>query len=97
MSFIAETYAIQVARSAMGRLATLEPDSTRLIDEQIRLLERNPRPEISQVCHSEDSAEQCILLLDSGGHRLIYSVDDSTKTVSILSVSKIPETIKSTE
>ena len=76
-------YSLFVKKSAAKELDTVEPRSLRAkIVSRIRSLAENPRPEGSQRLAGEPERYR----IRQGAYRILYSVDDSTRTIEIVKI-----------
>jgi mRNA interferase RelE/StbE len=74
-------YLLVIVRSAERELKRIAPDTARRIGEQIALLATDPHPQQSRRLQNTDRFR-----LRVGDYRVIYSVDDTSQTVTILAV-----------
>lgn len=74
-------YSLDIVRSAEWELKRIAPDLALRIGERIALLASDPHPSQSRRLQNTDRFR-----LRVGDYRVIYSVDDSSQTVTILAV-----------
>lgn len=77
-------YQLRLSKLASRDLDELSNQDFRLIDRRILSLQSNPRPRgcLKLKGHTED-----FYRLRQGQYRIIYSIDDSLSTVTILEVT----------
>ena len=77
------SYEIIIARSAQKDMADLHPDARAEVDEYIQALGEIPRPPGVVFLKGRHRG---YLRVRAGDYRVIYAVDDRTRTVAIVAV-----------
>ena len=75
------TYQILILRKAQKELGSLENKIFRRINDAIRNLSKNPRPEGSIKLTNRDSWR-----IRVGSYRVVYRVDDDQQTILVLTI-----------
>jgi mRNA interferase RelE/StbE len=81
-----ESYRLEVKRSAAKEIADLPKAECQRVVAKIQLLARAPRP---QGCEKLSGAEK--YRIRQGNYRILYEIDDSTKSVTIVKVGNRKE------
>ena len=81
-------YHIIITKSGQRDLDALSHQDFRLVDRKILALASNPRP---RGCSKLKGRSEIFYRIRCGHYRVIYSVDDFTKTVTILEVPQRKE------
>ncbi len=76
-----ESYRLEVKRTAAKEIADLPKADCRRVVARIQLLARDPR---SHGCEKLSGAEK--YRVRQGDHRILYEIDDSTRSVTIVKV-----------
>ena len=77
-------YQLHLSKLASRDLDELSDQDFRLIDRRILFLQSNPRP---RGCLKLKGRTEDFYRLRQGRYRIIYSIDDSLRTVTILEVT----------
>ena len=77
------SYRVIVARGAQKDMRDLHPDVLREVDKRILSLSNDPRPSGAVPLKGK---RRGYLRVRVGQHRIIYAVDDETRTVAIVAV-----------
>lgn len=76
-----ESYRLEVKRSASKEIADLPKADCQRVVAKVQALATEPRP---QGCEKLSGAEK--YRLRQGDYRILYEIDDSTKTVTVIKV-----------
>jgi mRNA interferase RelE/StbE len=81
-----ESYRLEVKRSAAKEIADLPKAECQRVVAKIQMLAREPRP---HGCEKLSGAEK--YRIRQGNYRILYEIDDSTKSVTIVKVGNRKE------
>jgi mRNA interferase RelE/StbE len=81
-----ESYRLEVKRSAAKEIADLPRAECQPVVAKIQMLAREPRP---HGCEKLSGAEK--YRIRQGNYRVLYEIDDSTKSVTIVKVGNRKE------
>jgi len=76
------SYTVEIKRSAEKEMDRLPDTIHKQISEKILALETNPRPPGTKKLHGEEGYR-----LRMGDYRVLYTIDDQTRQVSVYSVA----------
>jgi mRNA interferase RelE/StbE len=76
-----ESYKVLIRKSAAGELEKIPKKDLRRIVERLRGLEAEPRP---QGCEKLSAQER--YRIRQGDYRIVYSIDDESRTVEVVKV-----------
>ena len=75
------SYSLVIKRSAERELRTIPKPDLRRITERFRGLAQNPRPSGSEKLSGQDRYR-----IRQGDYRIVYAIDDETRTVEVVKI-----------